>query len=365
MLIKDIIAHIESNIPIHLAESYDNVGLLVGDLAMDVGKIYLTLDPTMAVIEDAIEKGADMIIAHHPYGLGSFNQVNSTTIIGQKLLKLIQNNIALYVAHTNLDRSNNTINEIIFNRLGLSKQSLFVETHATQLYKLVAFVPESHLDYVREAINDAGAGHIGGYSHCSFYQAGTGTFKPDMGTEPYIGEIGELEKVSEIRIETVIPEGKIDSVISALLEVHPYEEVAYDMYKIERTINPLGFGLMGYTDEPVSLENLIESVKKELHLGHVQYVGELDRYVQKIAICSGSGTDFMEEAYKNEVDVFITGDVRYHYATDAQDHGLALIDASHYGTEQIVVTVFEDLLQPLDELDIIVDQISKNPLKML
>jgi len=141
MLIKDIVAYIESYIPADLAEDYDNVGLLVGDMTSEIKRIYLTLDPTMAVIDDAIRHHADMIIAHHPYGLGQFNKVNSTTMVGKKIMKLIQNNMALYVAHTNLDRSSDTINEIIFNRLDLKDQGLFIQTDATDLYKLVVYVP--------------------------------------------------------------------------------------------------------------------------------------------------------------------------------------------------------------------------------
>jgi len=217
----------------------------------------------------------------------------------------------------------------------------------------------------REAISDAGAGHIGKYSNCTYYQDGIGTFRPEVGTEPFIGEIDALTKVNEIRLETIVPKKKIDHVVKALLKAHPYEEVSYDVYKTERSINPIGFGLTGYTKKPIILEDLIKKVKQVLKLDHVQYVGNLNRYVNKIAICSGSGTDFMKEAYKQDVDVFITGDVKYHYATDALDHGLALVDGSHFGTEQIVIEIFKDLLNPLKELELIEDKFSENPIKTL
>lgn len=362
--VADIVNHIESYIPKHLAENYDNVGLLVGEMDMPVEKVYLSLDPTLDVIDDAISKGVDMIITHHPYGLNSFKQVNSNTTQGKKIIKLIKNNIALYAAHTNLDRSTGTINEILANRMGLKNQALFIQTHETKLFKIVVFVPVSHLDYVREAIGDAGAGHIGDYSHCTFYQDGIGTFKPSANTSPYLGEKGELNKVNEIRIETIVSEPELNKVINAMKEAHPYEEPAYDVYETKRITNPLGFGLKGELEVEMVLADFIDMVKEQLGLDHVTYVGDLKQGVKSVAVCSGSAISFKGEALKQGIDVFVTGDLKYHDAVDAYEEGLNLVDATHFGTEKFVVEIFKDLLKPFETIHCIVDHISENPIKV-
>lgn len=361
--VGDIVKHIETYMPKHLAENYDNVGLLVGETDMPVEKVYLTLDPTMAVIDDAISQGVDMIITHHPYGLNSFKQVNSNTIQGKKIIKLIKNNIALYAAHTNLDRSNGTINEILANRMQLKHQSIFVETHHTKLFKLVVYVPVSHLDYVREALGDAGAGHIGSYSHCTFYQDGIGTFKPLHDSNPFMGEKGELNRVNEIRIETIVGEMDLNKVINAMKSAHPYEEPAYDVYETRRQDNPLGFGLKGELGEGMVLAEFLDFIKQQLELPYLTYVGDLDRIVKRVAVCSGSAVSFKGDALKQGIDVFVTGDIKYHDAVDAYEEGLIMIDATHFGTEKVVVEVFKDLLKPFEDIRCIVDHVSENPIK--
>lgn len=364
MIVKDIVRHIENHIPLHLAEKYDNVGLLVGEMNQEVKKIYLALTPTDEVIEEAIKVGADMIVTHHPYSLSKFGKVTSETTDGRKIIKLIQNNISLYAAHTNLDKSHDTINEILFNKLGLVSQGLFREEYYEKLYKLVTYVPATHSEIVRESIGDAGAGRLGDYSHCSFSDTGVGAFKPLEGSNPAIGEVGALERVEEVRIEAVVRKKDLSHVLSQLKVSHPYETVAYDLYEMVINADVKGYGLKGEFTEPKSLEEVITMVKEKYDAEHVSYVGEMSQMVQSVVICSGSATDFMNEVIAAGADLFITGDVRYHYAVEAMDNGLAIIDPSHHHTEKWVVDILKDLLDVL-ALDLVMDTISTNPIKII
>lgn len=364
MIVKDIVKHIENHIPLHLAEKYDNVGLLVGELSSEVKKVYIALTPTDEVIEEAIRVGADMIVTHHPYSLAKFGKVTSETTDGRKIIRLIQNNVALYAAHTNLDKSHDTINEILFNKLGLVNQGLFREEYYEKLYKLVVFVPMTHSEIVREAIGDAGAGRLGDYSHCSFSETGIGSFKPLEGANPALGEVGALERVEEVRIEAVVRKKDLTRVLAEMNASHPYETVAYDLYEMVVNADVKGYGLKGQFSEPKSLEEVIDIVKEKYDADYVSYVGEMSQRVQSVVICSGSATDFMNQVIATGADLFITGDVRYHYAVEAMDNGLAIIDPSHHHTEKWVVDILKELLDVL-KLELVMDTISTNPIKII
>lgn len=103
----------------------------------------------------------------------------------------------------------------------------------TERYKLVVFVPLSHADAVRDAIHAAGGGTLGNYSHASFSSRGVGRFKPKQGANPAVGQIGELNEVEEERIEVLVDKAVVDDVVAAMKKAHPYEEPAYDLYKLE------------------------------------------------------------------------------------------------------------------------------------
>jgi dinuclear metal center YbgI/SA1388 family protein len=240
------------------------------------------------------------------------------------------------VAHTNLDIAEGGVNDILASRLHLENTDIVTRVHNTRLKKLVVFVPETHHEAVRQAVGDAGAGWIGNYSHCTFNTPGTGTFVPQEGTNPYIGKQGELERVNEIRLETVVPERIQDKVIAAMLQAHPYEEVAYDLYPLEIMGQALGVGRVGDLVEEMTLAEFAEFVKQQFEVPTVRVVGPLDRKIRRVAVWGGSGEEYFPDALRKGADVFVVSDIRYHYAQDAAAEGLCMIDPGH-NTEKLVL----------------------------
>ncbi|MBL0388331.1 Nif3-like dinuclear metal center hexameric protein [Tumebacillus sp. ITR2] len=335
--VRQVTAALEEMAPLSLAESWDKVGLHVGDPNTPVRKVMLTLDSNdEGVIDEAIAKGVDLIIAHHAMIFRPVQTIRTDTPYGRKLQKLLANNLSVYVAHTNLDIAEGGVNDILASRLHLENTDIVTRVHNTRLKKLVVFVPETHHEAVRQAVGDAGAGWIGNYSHCTFNTPGTGTFVPQEGTNPYIGKQGELERVNEIRLETVVPERIQDKVIAAMLQAHPYEEVAYDLYPLEIMGQALGVGRVGDLVEEMTLAEFAEFVKQQFEVPTVRVVGPLDRKIRRVAVWGGSGEEYFPDALRKGADVFVVSDIRYHYAQDAAAEGLCMIDPGH-NTEKLVL----------------------------
>lgn len=330
--------------PPRLAEKWDNVGLIIGDYAAEVDKVMVALDVTEGVLREAIEQGAKLIIAHHPMIFSELKTIRADQPVGRLILKAIQNGVNIFAAHTNLDIAAGGINDLLANRLGLIEVKPLSVTSTETLYKIVVFVPGGYEEDVRTAMGDAGAGWIGNYSHCTFQTFGSGTFKPLAGTHPFIGHEGELEKVKEVRLETIVPASDLNRVIKAMLKVHPYEEVAYDLYPLANEGEALGLGRIGYLPEPVLYGEVIKRVKDALAAPYLHYAGGLERPIKKVALCSGSGASFIQKAAFQGADLYITGDVKFHEAQLAESLNLALIDAGHYWTEVIVVPYLFDVL---------------------
>lgn len=219
------------------------------------------------------------------------------------------------------------------------------------MYKLAVYVPESHSEEVREALSRAGAGWLGNYSDCTFMVKGIGTFRPLEGSNPFSGEPGNLSRVSEVRLETIIPEELQDKVIKAMLQAHPYEEVAYDLYPLINQGDTKGLGRVGYLPAAMTLGEFILLIRERLGLQALRYCGELERRVYKVALCGGSGASLLSEAVRTGADVFLTGDVKYHEAQEALTQNMAIVDAGHYATEYPVVPVVVEYLRSMLEID--------------
>ena len=237
MLLKTIIKKIESKYPLNLAYDWDNVGLLVGDFDMNVEKVLVVLEANEKVIDEAIENNIDLIITHHPFIFKKMNKINTMDLKGKLIHKLIKNDIALYSMHTNFDIAYDGLNDYFMKLMGFENSKVLEVTNTETLYKLAVYVPNTHVDKVKNALSDAGAGHIGNYSHCSFSSQGIGSFKPLDNANPYIGSLGEVELVEEVKIETIVPNKTLGGGISSMIKAHPYEEVAYDIYKLENKEN--------------------------------------------------------------------------------------------------------------------------------
>lgn len=323
--------------PRRLALEGDRIGLQVGTLQKEIRKVLVALDVTDAVADEAIAAGADLIIAHHAVIYRPLPAIDTSTPAGRVYEKLIKNDIAVYVAHTNLDIAADGMNDWMAELLGIEVEGSLEETHVDPLLKLAVYVPETHRDQVLEAIWRAGAGHIGQYDCCSFAVEGTGTFRPGEGTQPHIGETGRLERVPEFRVETVLPESLQRPVVQAMLKAHPYEEPAYDLYPMNLPGQASGLGRYGRLGEPLALDAFARRVKEAFDAPFVRVVGDPGRIVRKAAVLGGSGSRYVRRALFAGADVLVTGDIDYHTAHDALAAGLALIDPGH-NAEKIMKT---------------------------
>jgi len=332
--VQDILGLLNRFSPPALAESWDNPGLQVGDPEAKVDRVVTALEPTLEVLENAVKNKAQVLICHHPLIFNSLKNIRSNDPLGKKLFFAIQNHLAIISAHTNLDKVSGGLNDWLADRLGIEKCKPLAAEEGS-LIKLVVFVPEDAVEQVAEAIFNAGAGHIGRYDQCAFRSRGAGSFRPGVGTTPYIGEEGKTEIVDEIRLETVFPREREDAVVRKLLKAHPYEEVAYDLYPLLNDRPDTGMGRIGYLTEATSLEAFARTVQKALSTESVRMIGAPKKSVQKIALCSGSGASFIYLAKRQGADVLVTGDIKYHDAQNALEMGLACIDAGHFATERI------------------------------
>lgn len=330
--------------PEDLAQDWDNVGLLVGSFSKDIDKVLVTLDVTPQVVDEAVKKNVDLILSHHPVIFKPLKNLRLDNPQNRMLATLLKHDIAVYCAHTNLDVAINGVSDVLAAKIGLSQVEVLQKTAEEKLYKLVVFVPEDHTQKVRDALGDAGAGFIGNYSHCTFRTPGIGTFKPGEGTNPYIGEQAKLSEVKEDRLETIVPENILSRVLHAMVEAHPYEEVAYDLYPVVQNGVSQGLGRIGWLEQETVLAEFVQLLKQQLEISFLKIVGNLEDKVKRIAVCGGSGGSLISTAHKKGAQVFITGEISYHEAQLAKDIGLALIDAGHWATEVPVLSYLQKYL---------------------
>ncbi len=322
--------------PPALAEDWDNVGLQVGDPTAEVSRIAVALDPVEATLTEAVSKKAELLVCHHPLIFKPLRHLTPNDETGKLVLRAVQEKVAIFSAHTNLDRATGGLNDWLAERLGLI-DARPMETNEGLLFKLVVFVPVEAQETVADALFSAGAGAIGAYDRCSFRAAGTGTFRAGAGTDPYVGEPGKDESVDEVRLETVVPKEKLGRVVARMVKAHPYEEVAYDLYPLLNDRPDVGLGRIGKLAEPVSLSEYAAQIKSSLDAGHVRVVGPGHKKICKVAVCGGSGASLLATAYRQGADLLVTGDVKYHDARIAESLGIALVDAGHFATEKIAV----------------------------
>jgi dinuclear metal center YbgI/SA1388 family protein len=334
---RTIMEAMEELAPVRLAAGWDNVGLLVGSPEQEVRSLLVALDVTPAVAEAAAAGGVDLIVAHHPLIFKGLTSIRTDQPVGRALATLLRAGVAVFAAHTNLDAADGGVNDILAAKLGLTAVRPLAADYREGLLKIVVFVPESHVEAVRQAMAGAGAGHIGNYSHCSFQAPGTGTFLPLAGTNPFIGQTGKLEYVSEFRLETIIPANQADKVVKAMLKAHPYEEVAYDLYRLENAGRDFGVGRVGELARQLTLADFISEVKSALSIGHVRLSGPAKEMVKTAAVCGGAGASLFTEALRVGADVLVTGDVKYHEALEAAEQGLTIIGAGHFASERLVL----------------------------
>lgn len=344
------------------AADWDAVGLVCGDPDQPVRKVLLAVDPAPAVVAEAVDWGADLVVCHHPLLLSPVHGVAATTPKGRVVHDLVRAGIALVTAHTNADVPADGVNESLARAVGIVDPQVLLAEGREDLDKLVTFVPVEHADAVRRAVTDAGAGAIGAYDQCTFTSSGEGRFRPLFGAQPALGRVGDLEVVAEVRIESVLPRRLRRQVVAALLAAHPYEEVAYDVLEIAMPAvagSTRGHGRIGRLEKPLRLRGLAHQVHTALpRTAHgVRVSGDPDRLVRTVAVGSGAGDFLLETVLGTDADVYVTSDLRHHRAAEFRDHdGPALIDVAHWAAEWTWLPVVEHkLLDAMRERDATVE----------
>lgn len=342
MKLRELTNYLESLAPLSSQESYDNSGLIVGDPQMEVTGAIVSLDCLESVVEEAIAKKCNVVIAHHPILFKGLKRLNGTDYVQRTILKAIKNDIALYAIHTNLDNFRYGVNAEIGKRIGLENIQVLAPKKEV-LSKLVVFVPDDYVDSVMTALFDAGAGSIGNYGECSFSTSGNGTFLPLEGSDPFAGKVGERENSLETKIEVLVSKHRLNSVVKAMKEAHPYEEVAYEAYPILNENNFEGAGMIGMLSEPIATTDFLQHLKTTFNCGIIRHTELMDETVQTVAYCGGAGSFLLGNAISQNADIFITGDYKYHEFFDA-DKRIIIADIGHYESEQYTSNLLEGIL---------------------
>lgn len=342
MQLTHITSYLETLAPLSLQESYDNSGLITGNSEMEVHAALISLDCTPAIVDEAIQKGCNLIISHHPIVFSGLKKINGKNYIEQAIIKAIKHDIAIYAIHTNLDNIHNGVNSKIAERLGLTNTRI-LQPKKGLLSKISVFVPTEHLETVRENAFEAGAGHIGNYDECSFSTEGKGSFRALEGSNPFTGKIAERHIENEVKLECLVPNWLVGKVVRAIQSVHPYEEVALDVYPIDNEHANVGTGIIGTLSKEMKPLEFLEFVKKQMHTQCIRYTRPHTEYIKKVAVCGGSGSFLLPDAIRSGADVFITADFKYHQFFDANNK-IIIADIGHYESEQFTIELINDVL---------------------
>ncbi len=364
MKIKDLTSYLETLAPLAYQESYDNCGLIVGDVHSTVKKVLITLDATEEVIDEAIREKCQLVVAHHPIVFGGLKKLNGKNYVERTVIKAIKNNIGIYAIHTNLDNVFHGVNAKICERLGLTDCEILLPKKQL-LKKLYTFIPVADFQRVSKAVFDAGAGHIGNYSETGFSVPGTGTFRGNEKSNPVVGKKGVLEKAEEIRFETIFPAVAEQKVIAALLASHPYEEVAFDIVALDNTFQHVGSGMVGNLTPSIAESVFLKSLKKNLKTDVVRHTQLLGKPVKRVAVCGGAGRFLLPHAIAQEADVFVTADFKYHDFFDA-DQKIVVADVGHYESEQFTKELIQQrLLENFPIIAALISRVNTNPIKYI
>lgn len=339
--ISSIMDIMDAIAPRHLAEQWDNVGLQLGNKHHRVNRVLVALDPSPQVVNAACSRGADLLITHHPLLFRPLKSIDSSTPVGAIIETAVKHGLSVFCAHTNLDSAFDGVNDCLAGIIGLKNTSVLAAPVKTQRYKLVLFVPVDHEQDILDALFTLETGKIGNYGCCSFRTQGKGTFKAGQGANPSIGTPSELVQTQEVRIETIIEAERLSGTVAYLKKRHPYETMAYDVYPLKSNeadhYIPQGLGRVGELERQIPLVDFARQVREKLGLKWLKLSGRADLPVSKVALCSGSGSSLVSDFFASGAQVYISGDLHYHNARDAQDLDLALIDIGHFASEHVIV----------------------------
>jgi dinuclear metal center YbgI/SA1388 family protein len=340
----DTVCHwLEEIAPLSLQENYDNAGLQIGDRNWNVTGALLTLDVTEAVIDEAISKRCNLIIAHHPLLFKGLKQITGNNYVQRCVIAAIRNNIAIYAAHTNMDHIATGVSRKMAEKLTLQHCQV-LSPRTDQLYKLITYVPLSKSDAVRDALFEAGAGTIGNYDACSFNVEGIGTFRANEGAHPFVGNLHERHHEKEMRIEVIVSAFQRATIEKALIESHPYEEPAYDWMPLRNRSSQFGLGIVGTLAEPETEKAFLQRLKETFHLSMIRHTPFREKPIQKVSLCGGSGASLLQTALETKADIYISADFKYHEFFDA-DNRIVIADIGHYESEQFTKELLQEQLQ--------------------
>lgn len=364
MKIKEIVSALERFAPLPLQDGFDNAGLQIGLTEVEATGALLCLDVTESVLDEAIALGYNLIVSHHPLIFKGYKSITGSNYVERCILKAIKNDIVIYAAHTNLDNAPQGVNFKIAEKIGL-KNVRILEAKENALIKLVTFVPVSEATKVRKALFDAGCGNIGKYDSCSYNIEGEGTFRAQESAHPYCGRIGELHAEKEVRIETILPAYRKEKVIKALLSAHPYEEAAFDMYPLQNKWLQAGSGVIGELENPEKDLDFLKRIKNTFKADCLKYNNLTGKKIQTVALCGGSGAFLMPLAIRNQADVFITGEIKYHeYFGHEED--ILLAEIGHYESEQYTKEIFYTIIRGLfPNFKVQLTTVNTNPIKYM
>jgi dinuclear metal center YbgI/SA1388 family protein len=361
MKISQITNYLETIAPLSYQESYDNAGLIVGDSSAEITGILCSLDCTEDVVNEAISKNCNLIVAHHPIVFSGLKKITGRNYVEKTIIKAIKNDIAIYAIHTNLDHVLNGVNAKICEKIGVKNPKILLPKR-NLLKKLTTFVPPSHTQILLDSLALTGAGNIGNYSHCSFTLTGEGTFMPNNAANPVIGEANKLERLTEARIEVVFPAHLENQILATLRKNHPYEEVAYYVHLLENENQEIGAGMIGELQNEMSINSFLAHLKTAMDLQVIKYTKlNDDKMIKKVAVCGGAGSFLLKNAIATKADVFITSDYKYHEFFDAE-HKIMIADIGHYESEKFTKELLvEFLVAKFANTTIIKSTVNTNP----
>lgn len=361
MKLKNVITAVEAWASFAYQEEWDNSGLIIGDPEMEITGILVSLDTSLEVLQEALEKQCNLVISHHPLIFKGISSITPHMTEYETIRFAVKNDLSVLAVHTNLDNRNDSLNHHLSRKIGLDSTRI-LKPKKGLLKKLVTFCPVAHADQVRDSMFTAGAGHIGDYDQCSFNAPGSGSFRPSENTAPFVGEKNRLHFEEEIRIEVIFPSALQKKILHALMESHPYEEVAYDIYPLDNFFEQVGSGVFGRLPQPLDQGEFKEMVKKTLQLHTIRSNRPADKMIRSVAVCSGSGSFLLPDVYQKGIDAFLTADLKYHDFQEARKDVL-LIDIGHYESEHFVKGILKEILiEKFPNFAVLVSERETNPI---
>ena len=344
MTIREVTQFLEKKFPLYLQEDFDNCGVQCGDVRQEITGAMVCFEMSERVIDEAIEKGCNLVISHHPLMLKrGINKIVPTDRVGAMICKALAHNMVLYSMHTNIDSGEGGGNDAFVEKLGLQDVKVLAP-HKGLYRKLVVFVPADHEEKLKNALFEIGCGVQGNYDHCGYSLSGQGQFRPLEGANPYIGSENEVEHVEEERIEMSYPTGLQRAVVQTLYETHPYEEPAFDLLPLENDSRTIGLGRIGSLPQEMKVPDFLAYLKEHLGFVHCRYCGDESRMVRKVALCGGGGSSFIDLAIASGADAYVSGDFKYHDFFKSHS-GTLLVDIGHYEGEFFIKNIIFNLLK--------------------